>query len=79
VRTATADDATTIHARGVALAKYEREPDGVVNTPARDFRSQLGATALDEWTIHRRTGYGVRISPRRADRLPALASRPFAL
>jgi GNAT superfamily N-acetyltransferase len=26
------------------------------NTPARDFYASLGATAMDEWTVHRLTG-----------------------
>jgi len=42
LRTATADDATTIHALVVALAEYEREPDAVANTPD-NLRAQLAA------------------------------------
>src|SRR5262249_46251700 len=42
LRTATADDATTIHALVVALAEYEREPDAVANTPDK-LRAQLAA------------------------------------
>src|SRR5262249_12159784 len=42
LRTATADDATTIHALVVALAEYEREPDAVANTPD-NLRAQLSA------------------------------------
>jgi GNAT superfamily N-acetyltransferase len=42
LRTATADDAATIHALVVALAEYEREPDAVVNTPDV-LRAQLAA------------------------------------
>jgi GNAT superfamily N-acetyltransferase len=42
LRTATAEDAATIHALVVALAEYEREPDAVVNTPDV-LRAQLAA------------------------------------
>jgi GNAT superfamily N-acetyltransferase len=42
LRTATAEDAATIHALVVALAEYEREPDAVLNTP-NVLRAQLAA------------------------------------